>query len=147
MCPCDPPGLTHPPGPTVISTVPTDGATNVDRDANIKAKFSEKMKKSSINRGTVQLYIGHRTYQDLNPDPSTCFQGECGFPIAEFSKVGYSDKKKHAILNPKVRLEANIKYTAVVRGGDNFNSLGAVKDKGGTEMATTEIWYFTTGDS
>jgi hypothetical protein len=38
--------------PTVVSTVPTDGATGVSTTANIKAKFSEAMKEKSINTNT-----------------------------------------------------------------------------------------------
>ena len=34
--------------PTVVSTSPADEATGVDRDANITAKFSEKMMRSTI---------------------------------------------------------------------------------------------------
>ena len=46
------------------------------RDNNIKAKFSEKMLKSSINKGTVQLYEGNLTNEDLNPvNPPECDPG------------------------------------------------------------------------
>jgi hypothetical protein len=38
--------------PTVVSTVLANGATNVDVNANIKAKFSEAMKARSINTST-----------------------------------------------------------------------------------------------
>jgi Bacterial Ig-like domain len=51
--------LAAPGAPTVVSTVPPTGATTfVDSNANIKAKFSEAMKGSSINTSTFYLYQG-----------------------------------------------------------------------------------------
>ena len=47
--------------PRVVSTVPPNGATGVDPNANIKAKFSEAMKARSINTSTYYLYQGHLT--------------------------------------------------------------------------------------
>ena len=63
---CEPP---PPPGtPFVVSTNPADGATGVDRDANIRAKFSEKMLASSVvfqdsisGAGAFRLYRGNVT--------------------------------------------------------------------------------------
>jgi hypothetical protein len=48
----------------VVSTVPPDGSTGVDPNANIKAKFSEAMKASTTN--TFNLYPGHLPYEQLN---------------------------------------------------------------------------------
>ena len=78
------------------------------RDNNIKAKFSEKMLKSSINKGTVQLYEGNLTNEDPNPS----------LPV--LAKVNYIAKKKLAVLNPEPRLEPNTQYTAVVEGAGDW---------------------------
>src|SRR5215213_8188272 len=51
--------------PTVTSTVPTDGAINVDPTAKIKAKFSEPMKEGSINTTTFYLLKGN--FSAANP--------------------------------------------------------------------------------
>ena len=134
-CPSCPPT----PSPFVTSTVPADGQTGVDRDANIKAKFSEKMLKSSVNGETVNLYEGNLTYDDLNPTSAT--------PPPEVSaSVSYNAKKKRAALNPSARLKANTEYTTVVEGAGDSDGL-AVKDRENNEMFTDEIWHFTTGTS
>lgn len=125
--------------PTVVSTSPTDGATNVDRDANIKATFSEKMLKSSVSGQTVNLYEGNQTYSDLNPTSTTP-------PPEVSSSVSYNSTKKRATLNPSTRLKANTEYTAVVEGAGDSDGL-AVKDRENNEMTTDKIWHFTTGDS
>jgi hypothetical protein len=51
----DPPDETP---PTVVSTVPNSGATNVDVDATIRATFSEDVLPSSVNTSTVALAGG-----------------------------------------------------------------------------------------
>jgi hypothetical protein len=113
----------------ITTTTPTNGQTGVDRDANIKAKFSEKMMKSSINQQTVYL-----------SGPGGC--GDlCSVRIP--ASVNYNVKKKVAILNPSSRLPAN---TAVVEGAGDSDSL-AVKNRVGNEMAVDYTWTFTTGAS
>lgn len=135
---------TPPPGtPTVVSTKPADGATNVDRDANIKVKFSEKMLKSSVGDPTVGLVQGNFDYDDLNYDPETCPPTICEPPSVALT-TSYNAKKKSAKVNPTGRLAANTEYTVVVEGADDFDD-DAVKDKAGNEMARDHIWHFTTG--
>ena len=109
--------------PTVISTSPKDGATNVDRDANIKAKFSEKMMKSSINGSTFVVQ-------------------KSGLPIC-CGDISYNKKKKTAIYNPNSSLEPLTQYTAIIEGAGDSDSF-AVKDRAGNEMAQTFTWTFTT---
>jgi hypothetical protein len=96
----------------------------VARDNNIKAKFSEKMLKSSINKGTVQLYEGNLTNEDLNPvNPPECDPGPNPDPnpsLPVLAKVNYIAKKKLAVLNPEPRLEPNTQYTAVVEGAGDW---------------------------
>jgi len=139
--------------PTVTSTVPpttTPPPTGVDPTANIKAKFSEAMKERSINTTTFYLLPGHFTA--ANP-PSSCTSppvppsttpvvGPCPAPVA--ATVRYNDDTKTAVLNPTATLASNTEYTAVVEGtGDG--DMKAVKDRGGTPMATDYIFYFPTG--
>lgn len=50
-----------------MSTVPIDDKTGFDRDASIKAKFSEPMLRRSITNNTFRLYVGTYTDEDLNP--------------------------------------------------------------------------------
>ena len=135
--------------PTVVSTVPptpavttppTPPPTGVDIDANIKAKFSEAMKARSINTSTFYLLPGHFTYEQLNCTASIC-------PVLSArvdATVRYNDDTKTAVLNPTDPLASNTEYTAVVEGtGDG--DMKAVKDRGGTPLATDYIFYFTTG--
>ena len=138
------------PAPTVVSTVPLNGTTNVDPTANIKAKFSEAMKERSINTSTFYLLQGHFT--TANP-PSSCTKppvppsttpvtAACPVPVA--ATVRYNADTKTAILDPTASLAPNTEYTAVVEGtGDG--DMKAVKDRGGTPLATDYLFYFTTG--
>jgi Bacterial Ig-like domain len=52
--------------PTVVSTVPTDGATGVDVNANIKVTVSEEMKARSINTNT---------FYGCGSSPEACLDG------------------------------------------------------------------------
>jgi hypothetical protein len=126
--------------PRVVSTVPPDGATGVDPDANIKAKFSEAMKARSIKERTFYLIEGHFTYEGLNPN-NGCTIG-C-IPVSQDATVRYNAETRTAILDPSAPLDPNTKYTAVVEGGGDGDHR-AVKDRGGTPMARDYIWHFTT---
>jgi hypothetical protein len=58
--------------------------------------------------------------------------------------VRYNDDTKTAILDPSAPLEPDTEYTAVVEGtGDG--DMKAVKDRGGTPLASDYVWSFTTG--
>jgi hypothetical protein len=127
--------LAAPGPPTVVSTVPPNGATLVDPNANIKAKFSEAMKARSINETTFKLIEGHLTYDQLN-NCVVCRE-------SRQATVRYNADTKTAILDPSFPLDPATEYTAVVEGtGDGDQQ--AVKDRGGTPMATDYIFYFTT---
>src|SRR5919112_3310022 len=83
--------LAAPGPPTVVSTVPPNGATFVDANANIKAKFSEAMKARSINTSTFYLYQGHLI--------GGCPAGGCvSDPVA--ATVRYNADTRTAILDP-----------------------------------------------
>jgi len=134
--------------PTVTSTVPTDGAINVDPTAKIKAKFSEPMKEGSINTTTFYLLKGN--FSAANPPncattstatppvttPVTC-------PTAIIATVNYNEDTNTAKLIPSAALDFSTPYTAVVEGtGDG--DMRAVKDRGGTAMLTDKLFHFTT---
>ena len=129
--------LAAPGAPTVVSTVPptaTPSPTGVEPTANIKAKFSEAMKESSINTSTFYLYQGHLTG----------IPGGGGVTAPVAGTVRYNDDTKTAILDPTASLVSFTEYTAFVEGtGDG--DMKAVKDRGGTPLATDYIFYFTTG--
>jgi hypothetical protein len=116
--------------PTVVRTVPDDGATGVNPTANIKAKFSEAMKERSINTNTFYL-----------------LRSSCPSAPVEAATVRYNADTKTAILDPtNASLAVNSEYTAVVEGtGDG--DMKAVKDRGGTPLATDYIFSFTTGSN
>jgi hypothetical protein len=128
--------LAAPGAPTVVRIVPPNGATDVDPDANIKAKFSETMKATTINTTTFNLYQGHLT----GCPAAGCIED----PIP--ATVRYNAQTRTAILDPTSSLRCNTEYTAMIEGtGDG--DMQAVKDRGGTPMARDYIWHFTTGVS
>src|SRR5215218_7791494 len=145
-------GSTRPSGSGEYGSAHHTPQTSVDPTANIKAKFSEAMKERSINTSTFYLLEGHFTA--ANP-PSSCttppvspsttpVTAACPAPVA--ATVRYNDDTKTAILDPTESLTPCTEYTAVVEGtGDG--DMKAVKDRGGTPMATDYIFYFTTGSS
>ena len=85
------------------------------------------------------LLPGHFTYEQLNCTASICLV----LPAPVDATVLYNDDTKTAVLNPTAPLASNTEYTAVVEGtGDG--DMKAVKDRGGTPMASDYIFYFTT---
>jgi hypothetical protein len=58
--------------------------------------------------------------------------------------VRYNDDTKTAILDPSAPQEPDTENTVVVEGtGDG--DMKAVKDRGGTQLASDYVWSFTTG--
>jgi hypothetical protein len=150
------------PAPTVSSTVPANGTTGVLTDANITATFSEAMSTKSLgicnhctstsSSKTFYLlkgqFIGSATAPFKNPprfcappgtSPSTA--PPCPTPIP--ATVSYTAGTLTATLNPSSTLRPNTTYTAVVEGA-NDGDFVAVKDTGGTPMASDYIFHFTT---
>jgi methionine-rich copper-binding protein CopC len=107
--------------PTVTSTSPASGATNISRNANITATFSEAMDATTINITTVELR-----------DPSGNL-----IPAA----ITYSATNRRATLNPTPTLAALTTYTATVKGGTTDPR---VKDAAGNALAVSRSWSFTT---
>jgi hypothetical protein len=115
--------------PTVVSTVPPNGALDVDPNANNKAMFSEAMKAKSINTNTFYLEAG-----------APC--GTCSTTRVP-ATVRYNHDTKTAVLNPTDPLAPDTTYTATVKGtGDG--DMQAVKDRGGTPLASDYTFSFTT---
>lgn len=106
--------------PTVLSTVPADGATGVSNTAPITAKFSEPMNISSVNSSTFTLKttVG-------------------GTPVA--GVVSYDNPSSTAIFTPSAALSSTTSYTATITTG--------VKDASQNAMAANKVWTFTTADN
>jgi hypothetical protein len=157
------------PAPTVVSTVPpspvttppTPPPTGVDPNANITATFSEAMSTKSLqicnhctstsSSKTFYLLRGNFTAASTtlpfkNPprfctNTATGTTAPCPTPIP--ATVSYNAGTFTAILNPSSTLVAGTTYTAVVEGTADGDFV-AVKDTGGTPMATDYIFHFTT---
>src|SRR5215213_4597142 len=152
------------PAPTVVSTVPpttTPPPTGVDPNANITATFSEAMSTKSLgicnhctstsSSKTFYLLRGNfiaasTTLPFKNPprfctNTATGTTAPCPTPIP--ATVSYNAGTFTAILNPSSTLLPNTTYTAVVEGTADGDYV-AVKDTGGTQMATDYIFHFTT---
>lgn len=124
-------------GPTVVGTAPADGSMGVERGANLRARFSQRMDGKTIGARTFRLYEGVHSYEDLSggdpPGPGSLVSG----------KVGYKAKKKAAVLDPSRRLKASTEYTAVVEGAGDTDSR-AVESRRGRAMARDHLWRFKT---
>lgn len=114
--------------PTVTSTSPVDGATNVPTNAVITATFSEPMDPTTfepIQRvdGTYSAFFLRDPDGNLVP-----------------ANVSLSSDGFMATLSPQSALAPNTPYTATVLG-----SVVGAKDSAGTALASDETWTFTTG--
>ena len=111
--------------PTVISTIPTYGATCVDPAANVSAYFSEHMKAKSINNTTVKLF---------REDSSTQVT----------ASVSYGAMQDRVVINPTDSLEGNVTYMAVV-STDVKDLAGNQLDQDSTSAGLQDkVWTFTT---
>jgi len=149
--------------PTVVPpTVPADGATNVDPNANITVTFSEAMKAGSINTNTFYLLEGNFTAKSQTKNPkkfcttvvtppatSTTLK-PCPPTAVIAATVTLDATAKIATLNPNSTLNTGptgTKYTVVVEGTEDNDNV-AVKDAGGTALLTAGtgdyIFHFTT---
>jgi Bacterial Ig-like domain len=146
------------PAPTVSSTVPANGTTGVLTDANITATFSEAMSTKSLGicnhctstSSSKTFYLLRGNFTALSPtknpprfctNTATGTTAPCPTPIP--ATVSYNAGTFTAILNPSSTLLPNTTYTAVVEGTADGDFV-AVKDTGGTPMATDYIFHFTT---
>ena len=146
------------PAPTVVSTVPPNGATGVVRTADITATFLEPMSTKSLgicnhctstsSSKTFYLLKGAFTAPSPTKNPPrscTTIGTRCPDPIP--ATVSYNAVTFIATLNPygssTTGLLPNTTYTAVVEGTADGDFV-AVKDTGGTPMATDKLFSFTT---
>jgi hypothetical protein len=104
--------------PTVLNTMPADGATEVPVTSLISATFSEPMSSPTINRNTFTVR-------------------KAGVPTPIKGNVSLSPDGKTAIFDPEPDLEANnTKYTAQIDEG--------AKDLAGNALVSAKRWSFTT---
>jgi hypothetical protein len=106
--------------PTVISTVPADGATGISVSAPITAKFSEPMEIASINGSTFTL----KTTSGSTPVAGT---------------VTFDNPSSTATFTPAAPLSSTTSYTATITTG--------VRDVSANNMTANKVWTFTTGDA
>ncbi|MGB8385234.1 MAG: N,N-dimethylformamidase beta subunit family domain-containing protein, partial [Dermatophilaceae bacterium] len=108
--------------PTVSSTSPASGATNVPRSTAVSAVFSEAVDPASVSGSTVSL------------------SGPGGTAVA--ASVGYDPATRTATLTPTAPLAASTSFTATVKGGTTDPR---VKDLAGNALPADVVWSFTTG--
>jgi WD40 repeat protein len=109
-----------PTAPTVSSTAPSNGATNVNTGTTVKATFSEAIAPATVSASTLELRNASNAL------------------IA--ATVSYDAASNTATLTPSSALAASTTYTATVKGGTN-----GVKDLAGNALASDFVWSFTTG--
>jgi fibronectin type 3 domain-containing protein len=104
--------------PTVASTLPASGASNVLIGANVTARFSEAMNSATIGTASFELRDASGTL----------------VPAA----VSYDSLSATATLAPSVALLYGATYTAILKGGS-----GGVKDVVGNALGANYSWSFT----
>jgi|GEM_PF-3767421 len=102
--------------PTVISVVPTEGATNVSVGTTVGISFSEAMDSSTITTTNINVVNG---------------------AINIAGTVSLNADKTTATFTPTSALSNSTVYTVTVAKG--------VKDLAGNSMTGDKIWNFTTG--
>ena len=103
--------------PTVISTAPLDGASDVNQQPAVSATFSEAIDPVTVTATTFLLQAGS------NP------------PVSGI--VSYNANTQTAELIPSTLLSASTLYTATM--------LTDIKDLAGNALAAPYTWTFTTG--
>jgi hypothetical protein len=107
--------------PTVTSTTPANGATNVSTVPSVTATFSEAINPATINSSSFEL---------RNPTNTL---------IA--ATVAYDEATRKATLTPNSPLANSTTYTATIKGGATDPR---VKDEAGNALASNFTWSFTT---
>jgi O-glycosyl hydrolase len=105
------------PVPTVTSTVPANGVTNVNVGNALMASFSQPMNTSTITASTFTL------------------TGPGNTPIA--GAVTYNSGSSAATLTPSSALAFSTSYTATITTGATSSA--------GAALASNYVWAFTTG--
>jgi methionine-rich copper-binding protein CopC len=110
--------------PTVTSTTPASGATNVSRGASVQATFSEAVDPNTISTSTFEL---RDASNQLVP-----------------AAVTYNSTTRIATLQPNSLLAASATFTARLRGG---STSPRITDVSGNALASDYTWSFTTAAS
>lgn len=113
------PGDTTP--PTVTSTSPAAGATNVAVATAVTAVFSEAMDAATVNSSTFELRDGANNLAA--------------------GTVAFAAATRTATLTPSAALTPSTSYTATVKGG-----AAGVADLAGNPLAADLVWSFTTAE-
>jgi hypothetical protein len=103
--------------PTVISTIPLNGATGVPLNQTVSATFSTAMNPATINSGTFTL------------------TGPGATAVAGL--VAYASVGNTLTFTPTANLAASTLYTATITTG--------AQDLAGIGLAANYVWTFTTG--
>jgi hypothetical protein len=103
--------------PTVISTIPTNAATNVPTNQTVTATFSKAMNPATLNAASYKL------------------QGPSGAAVA--GEVTYAAIGDTVTLAPATTLAPNTLFTATLTT--------MVTDLAGNALASNYVWSFTTG--
>ncbi|MGI9043509.1 MAG: Ig-like domain-containing protein [Gemmatimonadaceae bacterium] len=106
--------------PTVVSTVPADGATGVATNTIVSATFSEPMDSSTINTTTFTLRL-------------TSGGGNLA------GSVAWNAGTHTATFTPSAVLAQGVSYTATVTTG--------ARDVAGNPMTAAKVWTFVTIDN
>jgi WD40 repeat protein len=106
--------------PTITSTSPANGATEVIPANALTATFSEAVDGATVNATTFELQASGNIIA-----PAT---------------VAYNSATRTATLTPTNSLAASTSYTAKLKGG-----AGGIKDLAGNALAADYSWSFTTG--
>ena len=104
--------------PTVVGTIPVNGAPAVAAAANISASFSEPLDPTTVNSSTFTL------------------QGPGG---AVAATVTWDSSNLKAILDPNASLAFSTSYTATLKSGAS-----GIKDVAGNALASDYVWSVTT---
>lgn len=108
--------------PTIASTTPPAGATEINPRSSLEVTFSELINPSTVNNNTFELR-----------DPQNALVN---------ATISYNASSKKAILTPKTDLATNTAYTATIKGG---TADPRIKDSLGNALAASMSWTFTTG--
>ena len=132
--------------PMVGTTTPTGGETEVGRNANVTATFSEEMASNTLTKDTVQLK--QKQWYQVRKKKGKKVRKVWTYRWVPVNDVQVScdntdsdntDSCKRATLDPDNVLVANTDYVATITTG--------VKDVGGNALAQNYSWTFKTGSS
>jgi Domain of unknown function (DUF4082)/Bacterial Ig-like domain/Bacterial Ig domain len=108
--------------PTVVSTVPTNGANGVAVNSSISATFSEPVDPSTVTSATFELRNASN--------------------VAITASVRYDAGTRTATLTPNEQLPTSATLTATIRGG---TTEPRIKDIAGNALVASASWSLTTG--